>query len=27
LMGWLEKQFGPGVTTRNWNTIVKIAGC
>ena len=27
LMAWLEKQFGPGVTTRNWNTIVNIAGC
>ena len=26
LMAWLEKQFGPGVTTRNWNTIVKIIG-
>jgi uncharacterized protein (DUF1697 family) len=24
LMVWLEKEFGPGVTTRNWNTIVKI---
>ena len=26
LMAWLEKQFGPVVTTRNWNTIVKIIG-
>lgn len=24
LMAWLEKEFGPGVTTRNWNTIAKI---
>jgi uncharacterized protein (DUF1697 family) len=24
LMAYLEKQFGPGVTTRNWNTIVKV---
>jgi uncharacterized protein (DUF1697 family) len=25
LMAWLEREFGPGVTTRNWNTVVKIA--
>lgn len=24
LMAWLEKEFGPGVTTRNWNTLTKI---
>lgn len=24
LMGILEKQFGKNVTTRNWNTVVKI---
>jgi uncharacterized protein (DUF1697 family) len=24
LMAWLDKEFGAGVTTRNWNTIVKI---
>jgi uncharacterized protein (DUF1697 family) len=26
LMAHLEKEFGPGVTTRNWNTVVKIVG-
>jgi uncharacterized protein (DUF1697 family) len=26
LMAWVEKEFGTDVTTRNWNTIVKIAG-
>jgi len=26
LMAFLEKEFGPGVTTRNWNTITKIGG-
>ena len=26
LMAFLEKEFGPGVTTRNWNTVTKIAG-
>jgi uncharacterized protein (DUF1697 family) len=26
LMALLEKEFGPGVTTRNWNTITKIGG-
>ena len=26
LMGWLEKTFGRDVTTRNWNTILKIVG-
>jgi uncharacterized protein (DUF1697 family) len=26
LMAWLEKEFGPGVTTRNWNTIMKVVG-
>ena len=26
LMAWLERRFGKGVTTRNWNTILKIAG-
>jgi len=25
-MGILEKEFGKKVTTRNWNTVVKIAG-
>ncbi len=24
LMAWLEKQYGSGVTTRNWNTITSI---
>ena len=24
LMGWLEKRFGKDVTTRNWNTILKV---
>jgi uncharacterized protein (DUF1697 family) len=24
LMAWLEREFGPGLTTRNWNTIAKI---
>jgi uncharacterized protein (DUF1697 family) len=24
LMAWLEKEFGSGVTTRNWNTMVKV---
>jgi uncharacterized protein (DUF1697 family) len=23
LMAWLEKEFGPAVTTRNWSTILK----
>lgn len=26
LMAWLEKEFGPDVTTRNWNTVTKIVG-
>ena len=26
LMSWLEKAFGRDVTTRNWNTILKIVG-
>lgn len=26
LMAWLEKHFGTDVTTRNWNTVLKIAG-
>ncbi len=26
LMAWLEKEFGTGLTTRNWNTITKIVG-
>lgn len=26
LMAFLEKEFGPGVTTRNWNTITRIGG-
>jgi uncharacterized protein (DUF1697 family) len=26
LMAWLKKEFGPGLTTRNWNTIAKIVG-
>jgi uncharacterized protein (DUF1697 family) len=26
LMAWLEKEFGTGLTTRNWNTILTIAG-
>jgi uncharacterized protein (DUF1697 family) len=26
LMGILEKEFGKNITTRNWNTIVKMAG-
>ena len=26
LMAWLERRFGKDVTTRNWNTILKIAG-
>jgi uncharacterized protein (DUF1697 family) len=26
LMAFLEKEFGPGVTTRNWNTIARIGG-
>jgi uncharacterized protein (DUF1697 family) len=26
LMAWLEKTFGRDVTTRNWNTILKIVG-
>jgi uncharacterized protein (DUF1697 family) len=26
LMAFLEKEFGPGVTTRNWNTVTKIVG-
>jgi uncharacterized protein (DUF1697 family) len=26
LMAFLEKEFGPGATTRNWNTVVKVAG-
>ena len=25
-MAFLEKEFGKNVTTRNWNTLVKIAG-
>jgi uncharacterized protein (DUF1697 family) len=24
LMAWLAKAFGPAVTTRNWNTILKV---
>jgi uncharacterized protein (DUF1697 family) len=24
LMGFLEKQFGKRITTRNWNTVLKI---
>ncbi len=26
LMAHLEKEFGPGVTTRNWNTVIRIVG-
>jgi uncharacterized protein (DUF1697 family) len=26
LMAFLEKEFGPGVTTRNWNTVLRIVG-
>jgi uncharacterized protein (DUF1697 family) len=26
LMAFLEKEFGPGVTTRNWNTVTRIIG-
>jgi uncharacterized protein (DUF1697 family) len=26
LMAHLEKVFGPGVTTRNWNTVIRIVG-
>ena len=26
LMTWLEKEFGGGLTTRNWNTIARIVG-
>jgi uncharacterized protein (DUF1697 family) len=26
LMAWLEKRLGKDVTTRNWNTVLKIAG-
>lgn len=26
LMAYLEKGFGPGVTTRNWNTITRVGG-
>jgi uncharacterized protein (DUF1697 family) len=26
LMAWLEKQLGKDVTTRNWNTVLKIVG-
>ncbi len=26
LMAWLENEFGPDVTTRNWNTIARIVG-
>ncbi len=26
MMASLEKEFGPGVTTRNWNTITRIGG-
>ena len=26
LMAWVEKEFGTDMTTRNWNTIVKIVG-
>ncbi len=26
LMAWLDKEFGAAVTTRNWNTILKIVG-
>ena len=26
LMAWLERRFGKDVTTRNWNTVLKIAG-
>ena len=25
LMAWLEREYGAGITTRNWNTIAKIA--
>jgi len=25
LMGFIEKEFGKNVTTRNWNTVVKLA--
>jgi uncharacterized protein (DUF1697 family) len=26
LMGLLGREFGPGITTRSWNTIIKIVG-
>lgn len=26
LMSFIEKEFGKNVTTRNWNTVVKLAG-
>lgn len=26
LMGFLEKEYGKNVTTRNWNTVMKIIG-
>ncbi len=26
LMDWLEEGYGPGITTRNWNTIAKLVG-
>ena len=26
LMAWLEKRLGKDVTTRNWNTVLKITG-
>jgi uncharacterized protein (DUF1697 family) len=26
LMSFLEKEFGAGLTTRNWNTVTKIVG-
>jgi uncharacterized protein (DUF1697 family) len=26
LMGYLEKEFGRKITTRNWNTILKVLG-
>ena len=26
LMGILEKEFGKNITTRNWNTIIKMVG-
>jgi uncharacterized protein (DUF1697 family) len=26
LMALLEREFGPGITTRNWNTVAKILG-